>query len=157
MPRESMSRGDVLLIIAVLAVFGVVTSAYLAWQWYEAARATWCDLGDYFSCTKVRESPYAAVAGIPTAAVGIVGFAILFVLAALALRGIDRIGPWSLDRWLLFFAILGALTGIGLTFVEIFVIQAICILCVLGFVLDLGILGLAAILVRSPASTEGTP
>ncbi len=157
MAREPMSRGDLLLLIAVLAAFGIVTSAYLAWQWYEAATSSWCDLGSYFSCTKVRESPYAAVAGIPTAVVGVVGFAILFILAALALRGIGRIGPWSLDRWFLFFAILGALTGIGLTFVEIFVIQAICILCVLGFVLDLGILGLAAILVRSPASTEGTP
>jgi len=144
-----LARGDLLLLIASLAAFGVLDAGYLTWQWYASASAPWCDLDAYFSCTKVRESPYAAVAGIPTATLGFAGFAILLGLAVLALRGVDRIGPWTTERWLLAFAIVGALIGLGLTFIEVFLIQAICILCVLGFGLDLGILGLAVVLSRT--------
>lgn len=143
MAGERLSRGDLLLLVAVLAVFGIAVSGYLAWQWYASESASWCDLSSYLNCTKVRDSPWAAVAGIPTAFVGVGGFGILLAFAMLALRGTERIGQWSVDGGLLAFAIVGALTGLGLTFVEIFVIQAICILCVIGFALDLGILGIA--------------
>ena len=149
MAREPMPRGDLLLLATVLAGFGVITSAYLTWQWYEAATSSWCDLNQVFSCTKVRESPYAAVAGIPTATVGVAGFAILLVLGALEFRGTERLGPWAVDRWLLAFAALGSAIGVGLTLIEVFVIQAICILCVIGFALSAGILILAAALVRN--------
>jgi len=148
MARERMSRGDLLLLIAVLAAFGIVDAAYLTYQWYEAAAHTWCDIDPFWSCTAVRTSVYASIGGVvPTALVGVAGFAIILVLAVLALRGFEKVGPWSVGRWLLAFAVLGGLIGVGLTLVEIFVIQAICILCVLGFALDLGILG-AAVLIR---------
>lgn len=143
MAGERLSRGDLLLFIAVLAVFGIAVSGYLAWQWYASESASWCDLTSYFNCTKVRDSPWAAVAGVPTAFVGVAGFGILLALALIALRGVERIGRWSVDGWLLAFAVPGGLMGLGLTFIEIFVIQAICILCVIGFALDLGVLGIA--------------
>lgn len=143
------ARGDVLLLIAVLAAFGVADAGYLTYQWYEAADSTWCDLDSYWSCSAVRESPWASVGGVPTAVVGVAGFAVLLVLAAVALRGTADIGRWPTDRWILLFGILGAAVGAGLTLVEVFIIRAICILCVIGFALDLGILGLAAVLVRA--------
>jgi len=142
----TLSRGDRLLLVAALAGFGVLNAAYLMWQWYAAASDSWCDLDAYFSCTKVRDSPWSAIGGIPTATVGLAGFAVLVGLAGLALRGTERLGPWSLDRWLLLFALAGAAVGAGLTVVEVFVIQAICVLCVFGFALDLAILGLAVTL-----------
>ena len=129
-----------LLLVAVLAAFGIVVSVYLTYQWYEHATASWCDLDPFWSCTAVRNSPFAAVAGIPTANVGTVGFAVILVLGILGLRGVDRLGPLSVDRWLLLFAAAGALVGLGLTLIEIFVIQAVCLLCVIGFAIDLGIL-----------------
>ena len=140
MTREWLSRGDVLLLVVVLAAFGIADSVYLTYQWYEHATASWCDLDPFWSCTAVRNSPFAAVGGIPTANVGTVGFAAILVLGVLGLRGVDRLGPWSVDRWLLLFAVAGALVGFGLTFIEIFVIQAVCLLCVIGFAIDLGIL-----------------
>jgi len=148
------ARGDVLLLIAVLAAFGVADAGYLTYQWYEAADSTWCDLDSYWSCSAVRESPWASVAGIPTAVVGVAGFGILLALAGAALRGTADLGPWPTDRWILLFGILGAAVGAGLTLVEVFVIQAICILCVIGFALDLGILGLAAVLVRGSRTSR---
>lgn len=151
MARGGFSRGDLLVLVAVLALFGVADSAYLTWQWYEAANATWCDLGSYFSCSRVRESLYAAVGGIPTAVVGVAGFAILLGLAVLAIRGWEMLGPWSVGRWIFRLAFLGGALGLFLTLLEVFVIQAICILCVLGFALDLGILGAAWLLLRPEA------
>ncbi|OGS48513.1 MAG: hypothetical protein A3K68_00880 [Euryarchaeota archaeon RBG_16_68_13] len=151
MAGASLSRGDLLLLVVVLGAFGIADSAYLAFQFYEAPGKSWCDLSDYFSCTAVRESPYASFAGIPTAVVGVVGFGILLSLAILALRGREEIGPVRVTDALLAFAILGALAGTVLTLIEIFVIQAICILCVIGFALDLGILGLALLLRAAPA------
>lgn len=152
-----MSRGDLLLLIAVLAAFGIVVSSYLTWQWYDAAVSSWCDLDDYFSCTKVRESPFAAVAGVPTALVGVAGFAILCALATVGLRGRARMGRWPIEAWLFAFAILGVLIGAALTLVEVFVIQAICILCVLGFGLALGILGASVLLSRSRSPVATSP
>lgn len=140
MAREWLSRGDVLLLIAVLAAFGVADSVYLTYQWYEHANASWCDVDPFWSCTAVRNSGFSAVGGIPTANIGTIGFAAILVLAVLGLRGVERVGPWSIDRWLLVLALSGALVGLGLTFVELFVIQAVCLLCVLGFALDLFIL-----------------
>lgn len=157
MARDGLSRGDLLLLTAVLSAFGIVTSGYLAYQWYEAASSSWCDIDAFFSCSKVRESPYAAVAGIPTAFLGVGGFAVLLAFAGLALRGRDSLGPWSIDRWLLLFALLGAGIGVGLTFIEIFVIQAICILCAIGFALELGILAAVVLLVRDSSAASGSP
>jgi len=142
------ARGDVLLLVAVLAAFGVADSAYLTWQWYEHATQSWCDVDPFWSCTKVRESPFAAVAGVPTANLGTGGFALLLVLAALGLRGVERVGPWAIDRWLLLFAIAGAVVGAGLTIVEVLVIDAVCLLCALAFVIDLVILGCVTLALR---------
>src|SRR3970282_160154 len=148
MAREGRSRGDLLLLVAVLASFGIAGSLYLTWQWYNAASASWCDLDTYFSCTKVRESTFAAIGGVPTAIVGVAGFAILLALGLLALRGRDALGPWPTTRWLLAFARPGAAVGLGPTLCAVFVSQALCILCVLGFALVLGILAVAAIWLR---------
>jgi len=148
MAEGRLARGDVLLLVAVLAAFGIADSVYLTWQWYEHASQSWCDVDPFWSCTKVRESPFAAVAGIPTANLGTGGFAILLLLGALGLRGVERIGPLSLDRWLLVFAISGALIGAGLTVVEVFVIGALCVLCALAFLIDLVVLGSVALGLR---------
>ncbi len=143
MAPGGFTRGDVLLLGAVLAAFGLGDSAYLAHQWYQAPLVSWCDLDAYFSCTRVRESPYATVGGIPTAAVGIVGFAILLALLIVPMMGRDWLGPWRAESLAAAFAILGAAVGALLTFVEVTVIQALCLLCLLGFLLDLGVLGVA--------------
>lgn len=150
-----LSRGDRLLLIAVLAAAAMADSGYLTFQYYEAASSSWCDLSSFFNCTLVRQSPYAAIGGVlPTATIALAGFLVILLLVVLAFRGRERLGPWSVDRWILVLAVLGGLAGLGLTFVEIFIIQAVCILCVIGFALDLGILGIAWTLDRGGADAE---
>lgn len=139
-----MTRGDLLLLIVVLSAFGVADSAYLMWQWYEAASAAWCDLDAFFSCTRVRESPWAAVGGVPTASIGVAGFAVLLALSVGLMTGRTSVGPWSTSTWLVVLAGLGVGIGAALTLVEVFVIQAICILCAFAF--GIGLASFAAAL-----------
>ena len=146
-----MSRGDLLLLVAVLAVFGVVDAAYLTWEWYAAPSASFCDLNSYWSCSEVRNSPFASIGGVvPTSVIGLGGFLLLLLVAVLGLRGGERLWRWTLDVWLLLLALAGAGVGVGLTLLEVFVIHAVCLLCLLGFLLDLGILAVAVMLWRNP-------
>jgi vitamin-K-epoxide reductase (warfarin-sensitive) len=155
MPDRGLSRGDLLLMALLLSLAGIGDAAYLTWQWYAAASSTVCDISSYFSCSRVRESVYSAVGGIPTATVGLVGFAVLAVLAFLALGGRDHLGRFRTDRLLLTFASIGVAVGAVLSAIEVFVIEAICLLCLLGFLLDLGVLGLAVVLVRRRTAAPG--
>jgi len=150
-----MSRGDWLLLAALLAAFGIADSAYLTWQWYEVATAGWCDLDPYWSCARVRESPWSSLAGVPLSLIAVGGFGAVLLVVVLGLRGHVRLGPIAADTWLLALAGLGAALGTGLTYIEVFVIQAICILCVTGFALDVGILGTAVILLRGTRMADG--
>ncbi len=149
MARERLSRGDLLLLAAILALAGVVVAAYLTYEHFVSYSSSFCDINSFWNCTAVGQSPYGALAGIPTSTIGLAGFVILLGLAVAAFRGVDRIGPWSVDRWLLVFAIVGALIGFGLTLIEIFVIHAVCILCATGFGLDLGVVAVAVALRRT--------
>jgi len=138
-----LSRGDLLLLATLLAITGAADASYLTWQWYAEAGASWCDVNSYFSCSRVRESSFASIGGVPTAVIGVIGFLAVFVVATFLLLGRVRLGPFNLNRWLLVLASIGAAIGLGLTVIEVFVIQAVCLLCAVGFALDLGILGLA--------------
>jgi uncharacterized membrane protein len=154
MAREPLSRADLLLLGALLSVAGIADSAYLVWEKYAGAASQVCDINPFFNCTVVQTSPYSSFLGIPTALVGLLGFLILLILFILAFRGTERLGPWPIDLWLLIFATLGALVGLGLSYLEVFVIQAICLFCVAGFGLDLGSLAIAAVLRRRGTRDE---
>ena len=155
MSDERISEGDLLVLVILLSVAGCAVSGYLTWQWYQAASSTWCDVSSYFSCSRVRESPYSAVAGIPTAVVGLLGFLALSALAALLFLGRPAIGPVRVLPALLVLASLGAVIGVGLTVIEVAVIQAVCILCATGFAIDLAILALVIVLWRGSSRLDG--
>lgn len=156
MAGTGFSRADLFLLAAILAVAGVAVSAFLTLQFYTGLGAGACTVNVFWNCETVRNSPFSSFLGIPTAAMGLGGFVILLAISVLGLRGVARLGPLSLDAWFLGFAILGALIGLGLTLVEILVIGAICIFCLSGFVLDLGVLW-AAMMARRTSRPASAP
>ena len=155
MSSDRISQGDLLVLTLILSVAGVAVSGYLTWQWYQAASASWCDVGTYFSCSAVRESPYSAIGGVPTAIVGFAGFLVLMGLGVLLLRGRATLGPVRLLPALLVFASIGAAIGAGLTVIEVFIIGAVCILCAAGFAIDLAVFALAFTLWRGSSRFDG--
>jgi uncharacterized membrane protein len=151
MARSELTRGDLWLLTTVLAGFAVADAAVLTAQWYAPGSGAWCDLGTYFSCSRVRESPFASVGGVPVAAMALVGFALLLGLAVAGLFGRGTAGPLRVSRALFLLAAAGTVIGIALTAIEVFVIRSVCVLCAIGFGLDLGILAIAVSLDRGSA------
>ena len=106
--------------IAALAVAGIAIAAYLTYVHYADTEAV-CVAGGG-SCTKVQESEYAELLGIPVAVLGLIGY--VLILLSVWVRG---------DAGRLAGAVL-ALAGFGfsayLTYRELFTIDAICQWCV---------------------------
>lgn len=119
----SLRRIDALL---ALALAGVVIAAYLSWVALDGGQELACGpLGD---CGTVQDSQYAKVAGVPVALLGLGMY-----LALLALTGLRRFlpaAPPPVVAWTLAIALGGTLYSAYLTYLELFVIEAICAWCV---------------------------
>jgi len=87
-----------------------------------------CTFTETVSCDKVLASPYAEIAGVPVALMGLVGFALLFALAACRLVLGER-SPRQLPFLLFLVAGFGLAFELGMTWVEFFVIEAVCPYC----------------------------
>ena len=105
-----------------LAIIGIGIAGYLTWVHYDNLNS-FCTLGG--DCEKVQNSDYATPAGIPVALIGLIGYVIVFGLLL------------SPSRWReLTLPLIAITTTIGfgvsayLTYLELFVIDAICTWCV---------------------------
>lgn len=107
-------------LIALLALAGVVVSV-LALRVHYSTETEPCSINEKWDCGIVNHSPFAEIARVPVAAIGIAGYLALAVLA-LARR-----------RFLVFLA---ALAGLGfalrLTFIEEFALGVWCVYCVIS-------------------------
>lgn len=117
------SRGRLPLIISLLALIGVAVSSLSLYHHFAKSKTSYCDFGQSFNCDIVNRSQYSSIAGIPVAAVGILGYAAILLLSTWWRRNPDTPGMLTI----------GALAGVGfalyLTYIEAYVLQAYCILC----------------------------
>ena len=107
------------VLLGALAVVGLLVSAYLTWVHYFGI-APVC-IGGSGGCETVQSSRYATVLGVPVAVLGVVAYAGLLVSASL--RG--EVGVYLS----LLIALVGTLFSAYLTYLEIFVIGALCQWC----------------------------
>lgn len=125
--------------IAVLSLVGILIALYLTLYKIGIVGNLSCTIG---SCETVNTSRWATFLGLPVAAWGLGAYAALF---ALSLAGTsDRFAASRTISWLLV-AIAGwsVLFSAWLTYLELFVIHAICIWCVTSAVLLVGILAVS--------------
>lgn len=113
-------------LIALLALIGVVLAAYLTLYKTGAIAALQCSTG---GCETVQLSKWATFLGLPVAAWGI---AFYVAVLALALAGLQA--RWAdargISLLLLGLTGWGVLFSLYLTYLELFVIHAICRYCV---------------------------
>jgi uncharacterized membrane protein len=107
------------VLLGALAVVGLLISAYLTWVHYMGVVPV-C-VGGSGGCETVQTSSYATIFGVPVAVVGLVGYAGLLFSALL--RG--EAGVYLA----LLLALVGTLFSAYLTYLEVFVIHAICEWC----------------------------
>jgi len=110
----------------MLCVAGIVDAAVLAlFHYSEATAEALCTVG---GCEAVNTSPYSTVAGIPIALIGLGAYVVIGALAFAATR------DWAISDSapLLVFglSLVGVLYSIYLTYLELFVIYAVCPWCV---------------------------
>jgi vitamin-K-epoxide reductase (warfarin-sensitive) len=128
---ENDSRRDRILFvcISILSVAGVIVSAVSLQRHYAKSETQFCDFAQRFSCDIVNRSEYSSIAGIPVAAIGIVGYGFLFVLS-----GFSRGRPETPNR-LLLAAIAGLAFALRLTYIEAYSLETWCILCLISLAL----------------------
>lgn len=125
--------------IAVLSLAGVVDSAVALQRHFAKSATTYCDFSQQFNCDIVNRSEYSTLAGIPVAAIGVVGYAALFVLATFW-----KSRPETPNR-LLGAAIAGLAFALYLTYIEAYELMTWCILCLISLALIFLITVLAAL------------
>lgn len=133
-----MREGRIRALLGAVSVAGIALSLYLTWT-YAIGSSPAC-LGGSGGCETVQSSPYSRLLGIPVAALGLGGYAALLVSAAL--RGVVGILSG------LFLALLGALYSGYLTWLEVFVIEALCQWCLASAALMVAALILTTLRLR---------
>ena len=137
---EGASRGPRVALAAVAAA-GLLISAYLTWT-HLSGTVPAC-VGGSGACETVQSSRYSEVLGVPVAALGLLAYAGLLLSAAL---GGERASLFGLSV-----ALIGTLFSAYLTYLELFVIRAICQWCVASALLMAASLLLTAIRLRGGA------
>ncbi len=108
------------LILYLLCIAGILISMYLS---YTKVTSSSIVCG-YEGCNKVQSSKYSEIFGIP---MGFFGIGFYFTLFALLNKGKTKLAKYLL-LW-------GLVYSTYLTYLEIFVIKAICAWCVSSFVI----------------------
>src|SRR5262245_25709203 len=129
------SEGTLRAVSTFVAAFGIGVATYIAIA--EAGGGAPTCLAGGGGCETVAESPYSDLAGINVALIGIAGYVLLLVASLLRGDG-ARLGGFAL-----------ALAGFGfsvyLTYLELFVIEAVCEWCVVSAILMTILFGLNAV------------
>jgi vitamin-K-epoxide reductase (warfarin-sensitive) len=118
-------------VLVLLATLGIVASSLALREHYRTEGDSPCSINDRWDCGIVNHSPYAMLAGIPVAGLGIAGY---LLMGALAWRR-----AW---RLLLAVALAGWGFSLYLAHIEKDVLGVWCIYCVIS----LGIISLMTLL-----------
>ena len=144
---RSGSRTRVILysVAAFFCLVGLADATYLAVMAFTGETAA---CGGQAGCSEVLGSAYAKVAGIPVAALGVLGYFTAFTFATFAACSYARARTFfALTVCLLFAATLWFL------YVQAFILHAFCRYCLFSAAICFLLMGLV---VASPASREET-
>jgi uncharacterized membrane protein len=130
----------VLLSIALLASGGVLVSSVSLYHHYGSSATSYCDIGENFNCDIVNRSTYSTIAGVPVAAIGIMGY-----LATLMLATVYR-SKAGVPAVLAVASLAGLAFALYLTYIEGFVLAAWCVLCLSSLALIFSIAVLSSTL-----------
>jgi uncharacterized membrane protein len=108
-------------VLVVCATLGIIVSALALREHYRTEGDSPCSINDRWDCGIVNHSPYAMLAGVPVAVLGIAGY---FLMGALAWRR-----AW---RLLLVAALAGLAFSLYLARIEQHVLGVWCIYCVIS-------------------------
>lgn len=136
-------------VMAGLAGLGLLVSAYLTSVHYAAVPLV-C-LGTT-GCEEVNRSIFSVVAGLPVALLGVGAYAVVLISLWAERQAILKTQEGVLAQFGV--ALTGTLFSLYLTYVELFVLRAVCIWCVISAVAITVILALAIVRLRAVVEAE---
>lgn len=107
-------------LLALLAVAGIVVS-YLALRLHYNMDVPPCEINSHWDCGRVNHSRYSLFYGVPVAAIGMAGYALIAVLAL-----------FKRYRLTLLAAVCGLAFALRLTNIEAHVLETWCLFCVIS-------------------------
>ena len=133
-----------------LAALGALDSIYLIYIKISHAQAAFCAPGG--GCDIVNGSPFSEIGGVPIAVLGLGAYLLMIALLWLQPRSpfLAENGPLILFG----LSLTGVLYSAYLTYLELFVINAICPYCVVSAVLLVGLLVLSILRLRQQNLTD---
>jgi uncharacterized membrane protein len=126
-------------LLLILAVLGAIVSSLALREHYRTYGDSPCSINERWDCGVVNHSPYAMLAGVPVAGVGIFGY---IVMGVLALRRSFRL--------LIVPTFAGLAFSLYLANIEAHVLGVWCIYCVIS----LGIISLMSLLTLGTVVTQ---
>ena len=134
---------------AFLSLAGLLISGYLYLYKIGRIGSLACGTG---SCETVQLSPWSRFAGLDVSLIGVVGYAGLLAASLASLQAGAERRQW-LIRGMAVAAGIGVAFTLYLTYLELFVIHAICRWCVVSAVIIVGILVVALLEQRRMSRT----
>jgi vitamin-K-epoxide reductase (warfarin-sensitive) len=142
----SKNNSSLFTTIAILAVAGIIISSVSLQRHYAKSASRFCDIGEKFNCDIVNRSEYSTLMGVPVAGVGVAGYALLLVLATAYRSRAET----PLRLFLASSA--GLVFALYLTYVEGYILDTWCLLCLSSLVMIVMITLLAALVKRRARS-----
>ena len=123
-----------LYVLFVLFFAGLIDSSYLSYKHFFEPLST-CSIGLFGNCGEVLHSPYSVIFGIPVAVFGIVHYLILSFLIIMAIA----LDDFLYKRFSFIQTAIGVVFSAYLTFLQVFIIKAMCPYCLLSAVISLSL------------------
>ena len=134
--------------IAVLSAAGIIVSAISLERHYAKSTTSFCEFGQKFNCDIVNRSEYSTIVGIPVAGIGVLGYGLLLALSTLYRHRVET------PTRLVLASAVGLVFALYLTYVEAYVLETWCILCLSSLALIVMITLLVALLKSKAARTS---
>lgn len=137
--------------VMALSIAGFIISSYALYLHLSITPSKICNLSATVNCDRVNRSSYAEIAGVPVAAIGMMGYVALFLVAYEHYRLPRR----TMKR--LLWALTGIATAATLYFIYIskFIIGAWCLVCIGSYVATAFILGALVVMDFLVLAEEG--
>jgi uncharacterized membrane protein len=118
-------------VIYFSAGLGLIVSIFTALEAFEASLQSLCTVNAFVSCSAVANSGKTTLFGVPDSLIGIGGFILIFIVAAVAeSRRRELLWPYLL----LFLTTGGVALSFYFGYVELVEIHALCLVCVTAYV-----------------------
>jgi uncharacterized membrane protein len=119
--------------LIIISIAGVLIMGYLTSLHYAQGEGSFCDIGEGLSCSAVNQSIYSEVFGIPVSVMGLIYFFLVLVVSVFFHNEKN-------SKYILLASTLFVGPSIYLSYIELFVINEVCIFCELSKILILAVI-----------------